>query len=138
MPPTSERPGSPADWMARARGDLAIARAPLPEGAFYEDLCFHAQQAVEKALKAIYQHYGWPFRYTHDLEVLLHGLTVKGLKVPDAVLEADLLSRYAWEARYPSVNEPVDAPEWQDAVVCAEAAVAWAQSLLDDHQPGPT
>ena len=33
-------PGSAADWLSRARGDLAIARTPLPEGAFYEDLCF--------------------------------------------------------------------------------------------------
>ena len=47
-------PGSPEDWLARAEGNLAIASAPLPEGAFYEDLCFHAQQAAEKALKAAY------------------------------------------------------------------------------------
>jgi len=26
-----------------------LARVPLPEGAFYDDLCFHAQQAAEKA-----------------------------------------------------------------------------------------
>jgi HEPN domain len=44
-------PGSPQEWLARARGDLALARAPLPEGRFYEDLCFHAQQALQKALE---------------------------------------------------------------------------------------
>lgn len=64
MPQSRPEPGSVADWMARARGDLAIAKAPLPEGAFYEDLCFHAQQAAEKALKAVYQHHGWPFQLT--------------------------------------------------------------------------
>ena len=46
----------------------APGSAALPEGAFYEDLCFHAQQAVEKALKAVYQHNRWVFRYTHDLD----------------------------------------------------------------------
>jgi len=65
--------------LARARGDLAIAKAPLPKGAFYEDLCFHAQQAAEKALKAVYQHHGWPFRYTHDLDELIGGLRRNGL-----------------------------------------------------------
>ena len=46
-------PGSPRDWLLRARGDLALARAPLPEGGFYDDLCFHAQQAAEKALRTV-------------------------------------------------------------------------------------
>jgi len=40
-------PGSAEDWLSRAKGDPAIARSPLPEGAFYEDLCYHAQQAGE-------------------------------------------------------------------------------------------
>jgi hypothetical protein len=42
MPQDRPLPGSAEDWLARAEGDLALARAPLPEGAFYEDLCFHA------------------------------------------------------------------------------------------------
>lgn len=40
MPQDRPVPGSVEDWLARAEGDLALARAPLPEGAFYEDLCF--------------------------------------------------------------------------------------------------
>jgi HEPN domain-containing protein len=72
-------PGSPQEWPARARGGLALARAPLPEGGFYEDLCFHAQQAAEKALKALYLSRGWAFRYVHDLEELITGLRQHGL-----------------------------------------------------------
>jgi HEPN domain-containing protein len=82
--------------LARARGDLAIAKAPLPEGAFFEDLCFHAQQAAEKALKAVYLHLGWNFRYTHDLDQLLEGLRRNGLTIPDNVDEAAVLSSFAW------------------------------------------
>ena len=67
MPPEREIPGSPADWLMRARSDLAIAKAPLPEGAVYEDFCFHTQQAAEKAIKAVYKFYSLDFRYTHDL-----------------------------------------------------------------------
>ena len=33
-------PGSAADWLVRAKGDLVLAEIPLPAGAFYEDLCF--------------------------------------------------------------------------------------------------
>jgi len=67
MPHERPIPGSAEDWLARAEGDLALARVPLPKGAFYEDLCFHAQQAAEKAIKAVYQFYGKSFRYTHDI-----------------------------------------------------------------------
>lgn len=61
MPRHEHPPGSAADWLERAKSDLCIAKAPLPEGAFYENLCFHAQQVVEKALKAVYVHNGWPY-----------------------------------------------------------------------------
>ncbi len=79
MPHSMPIPGSAADWLARARGDLALSRVPLPEGGFYEDLCFHAQQAAEKALKAVYVSRGWTFRYIHDLEELITGLQQGGI-----------------------------------------------------------
>lgn len=60
MPTERPMPGSPAEWLARARGDLALARVPLPAGGFYEDLCFHAQQAAEKAIKAVYRRHARP------------------------------------------------------------------------------
>jgi len=66
VPENRSAPGSPQEWLARAKGDLALASAPLPPGGFYEDLCFHAQQAAEKALKAIYQHHSWTFRYVQS------------------------------------------------------------------------
>ncbi|MBI4567580.1 MAG: HEPN domain-containing protein [Planctomycetes bacterium] len=75
-------PGAPQVWLARASNDLALARATLPPGAAYEDLCFHAQQAVEKALKAVYlaRHAG--FRLVHDVEALIAGLREQGVDVP--------------------------------------------------------
>ena len=58
MPQDKPSPGTSRDWLVRAKGVLALAEVPLPEGAFYEDLCFHAQQAAEKALKAVYHRLG--------------------------------------------------------------------------------
>ena len=41
-------------WMKRARGNLAQARLGLlSPDMLYEDLCFAAQQAVEKAIKSV-------------------------------------------------------------------------------------
>jgi len=51
MPPEAHAPGSPADWLQHAQSDLALARTtPLPP-ILSEELCFHAQQAAEKAIK---------------------------------------------------------------------------------------
>ena len=130
MPRHEHPPGSAADWLARAKSDLSIAKMPLPEGVFYEDLCFHAQQAVEKALKAVYVHNGWTFRYTHDLDALISGLRREGLEIPESVVEADVLTRYAWEARYPNVGEPVTPEEHGEAVRQVEVVVAWVQAQI--------
>lgn len=48
---------TPADialaWLQRARSDLQLGRAALrTQGVMPEDVCFHAQQCAEKALKA--------------------------------------------------------------------------------------
>jgi HEPN domain-containing protein len=81
----------------------------LPPGGFYEDLCFYAQQAVEKALKAVYLHCGWTFRYVHDLEELITGLQQNGLRVPEAVSEEEY---------------------WQ-ATELAQTVVRWAEEMIE-------
>ncbi|MEW6382057.1 MAG: HEPN domain-containing protein [bacterium] len=130
MPQDRPIPGSASDWLARAKGDMALARGPLPEGAFLEDLCFHAQQAAEKATKALYIHHGIVFRYTHDLDELFAGLKKRGIRIPDAVEDSILLTGYAWEARYPGVTEPVTEEEYRKAVRLAEEVIVWAEKEL--------
>ncbi len=128
--PHDNKPGSALDWLTRARGDLALAAAPLPLGAFLEDLCFHAQQAAEKALKAILIHHNISFRYTHDLDELTSGLKQAGLDIPSAVAEATVLTAFAWEARYPGTGEAVTQEEYAEAVNMAQSVVEWAESSL--------
>lgn len=120
-------PGSAEEWLTRARSDLALAKAPLPDGTLYEDLCFHTQQAAEKALKAVYQRHGWTFRYVHDLKELLAGLREEGLDVPEDLEETARLTSYAFEFRYPGVEESVTEEEYEQAVTLAERVVRWAQ-----------
>ena len=54
MSPQNMSPGTPKDWLLRAKSNLIRARN-LPEeaGFFLEDACFDAQQSVEKALETI-------------------------------------------------------------------------------------
>jgi HEPN domain-containing protein len=132
VPPESGIPGSPSDWLRRARSDLAFAKVPLPSGALYEDLCFHAQQAAEKAIKSVYRAKGYEFRYTHDLTELLDALARHGLPVPETVREAGDLTNFAWQARYPGPAEPVSEAEYCRAVAQAETVVEWAAKLLGE------
>lgn len=130
MPWDRPTAGSVAEWLARARGDLALATAAPPPGAFYEDLCFHAQQAAEKALKAVYVHRGWSFRYTHDLARLLRGLESQGLVIPEAIRDATDLSTYAFVSRYPGLGEPATESDRDEAVRQAVAVLEWAEETI--------
>ena len=131
MPRADVIPGSPEEWLLRARSDLALARVALPEGGLLEDLCYHAQQAAEKAIKALYRNYGWPFRYVHVIEELLSGLKQQGVDVPDDVMGAIILTDYATTGRYPGREEPVTPEEYAEAVALAETALAWATDIVE-------
>jgi len=67
-----------ADWMIQAEGDLLHARNDVA-GRYYEWACFSAQQAAEKAVKAVFQRMGaeaWGAprtRYTHGEAMRLIG-----------------------------------------------------------------
>ena len=63
-------PDDPREWLHRARSDLVLAQAESPS-VYLEDLCFHAQQAAEKAIKALLIQRGVDFPYVHDLARLL-------------------------------------------------------------------
>lgn len=130
MPPLSPIPGTAQDWLMRARAKLALARAPLPPGGCWEDLCYMAQQSAELSIKALYMQHGWLFAYIHSLGNLLDGLQAQGLMIPAEVQAADQLSRYAVETRYPGLAAPVTKSEYDDAVRIAVAVFSWAESLI--------
>ena len=94
-----------------------------------EQLCFHAQQAAEKALKAILVAYDVIVPRTHNLRTLFD-LLPADLAVPPDVQMAAGLSDYAVASRYPGVSEPVEAEEYREAVDMAEAVVYWAEQVI--------
>ena len=131
MAPERRPPDDPRMWLNRAKSNLARARADIRlSGVYLEDLCFDAQQAVEKALKTVLVFHGIDFPKTHDIAELLTLLNQSGQRVPEEFWKADELTHYAVETRYPSEEEPVTEEEYREAVALAEKVVRWADESL--------
>lgn len=122
-------PDDPQEWLNRARSNLIRTGMPS-EGVYLEDLCFDAQQAAEKAIKAVLMHREGSFPYVHDLARLLTLVEQSGQDVPAEVRQAAMLTRYAVTARYPGVTEPVTQDEYEGAVAIAEDVVQWAENTI--------
>lgn len=90
---------------------------------------FHAQQAVEKALKAVMIQREIDFRFNHDLAYLIELLEADGVAVPPALTDADRLSAYAVRLRYDEV--PGELVTRAEALVIATAAIAWAADIVE-------
>jgi HEPN domain-containing protein/predicted nucleotidyltransferase len=122
--------GLPHTWLAHARSDLASARILRADpDVLPEQAGFHAQQAVEKAVKAALLARNVEFPYTHDLEDLVNEVTSRGMAVPIEAPEAEALTRFAVEMRYPNPEEITDA-DIDDAIRIADAVLAWATPLV--------
>jgi len=129
MPPDIV-PGSPEDGLRRAKGKLLLARQPLPDGAFWEDLCYMAQQAAELAVKALYRSRNLRFAFVHDLAQLLEGLEQVGVTVPEHIRQAEKLTVYATQMRYPGMSGFATKKDYAEVLAIAEDTVAWAEALI--------
>jgi HEPN domain-containing protein len=89
-----------ARLLRKAAEDLEVLIALADNGAIADSaLGFHAQQAVEKAMKSVLAAGGHDFPWTHDLQLLLRRLEAAGVYVPDSVRTARRLSPWAVEYR---------------------------------------
>ena len=129
MPTERGAPDDPREWLNRARSSLARVRLRHPD-VYLEDLCFDAQQASEKALKAVLLHCGIAPPRIHDLGRLLTLVEEARIDVPEAVRDADSLTPFAVIARYPSVTDPVTEEQYEQAMQTAEVVVRWAKQTV--------
>jgi len=127
---------SPGGWLRHARSDIRLARLALKEEILPEQICFHAQQAAEKALKAVLLHKKVDFPFTHDLEELVEVSLNGGITVPDELHDLGNLTPYAVQARYPGFWGEITDADLDEAVTLAEKALAWASLIIgsgSDH-----
>ncbi|MBK9326371.1 MAG: HEPN domain-containing protein [Thiobacillaceae bacterium] len=114
--------------MLRLAGqDLEILRlildAPQIE---IHGLCFHAQQCVEKALKAMLAMRGAVYQRTHNLATLADTLADLGLKTP---VDAEILLRLnpcAVNFRYDDMEIPTFSR--QEVMTIARTILDWANA----------
>lgn len=125
----SGEPDLPGDLLALAREDLVSAEAlHRAERVSDSPVGFHAQQAVEKALKAAIASRDLDFPFTHDLGVLMQLCEDAGLELPAALSDADRLNPYAATIRY-GLGDPETVPA-QDALRWASLAIEWADAEI--------
>ena len=129
FPPGRYPPDDPREWMARARHDLVRAKRRVPEedDDYLESLCFDAQQAAEKAIKARLIALDVEFPYTHDIKKLLTSLETAGDVIPADVRAAESLTPYAGIMRYPNQCPLAGEEQYLAAIRAAVAVVEWVE-----------
>lgn len=83
--------------LLKAAEDESALDAPCLSDAI---LGFHAQQAVEKLMKALLSQLNVPFEKTHNLDRLLVALTAVGESMPATPIPLDELTDFAVVYRY--------------------------------------
>ncbi|WP_337870262.1 HEPN domain-containing protein [Meiothermus sp.] len=122
-------PLDPKAWLNLAQSDLAYAENPPTRGLF-ETSAYLAQQAAEKALKALLIHLQRPFPKTHNLDFLFELLEEASVTIPAEVRRAVLLQNYTIRGQYPSNYPELTKVEYQEALELAQRVVAWVEAQM--------
>jgi HEPN domain-containing protein len=94
-------------WLEKAAADLDAAEQLCTQGGrFREIIAFHCQQAAEKYLKALLVRHQIEFPKTHDIAKLLDRVAAVNASIAESLRDADVLTPFGVEVRYPS-----EAPE---------------------------
>ena len=125
------------DWFRQADADLRLARHAR-DGAAHDWACFAAQQAAEKALKAVLMRRGAD-AWGHTVTALL-GVATGDDVAEELVVCAKTLDKHYIPTRYPNgldAGAPTDfytRKDSDDAIACAERLLGFARSQVE--QPG--
>jgi len=120
------------EWLKRARSSLGLAKSSNDESVYYEDLCFQAQQAVEKALKALLIYHGAEPERTHNLYLLLEELE-RFVQIDDEVRSVLKLYNFAVLTRYPGEYLKVERDEYEKSVAIAENCLKWVEGKINKN-----
>jgi len=101
--------------------------------ASYDTLGFHAQQAAEKALKALLVRHQVDFRHTHEIRELLALAEPVAAGIHSSLAAAEALTPYAVWTRYPGPQSPLDKDEAAREVEVARAVVGEVRHCLRSY-----
>jgi HEPN domain-containing protein len=137
----SESVGSPTEalrWLAKAKDDLAVANIVFdaPAGVNWA-ACFHAQQATEKALKAVLVAYGIDFPRSYALERLVVLMPPGPASAFDFEAVAEL-TPWAVAGRYPEDIPSPDQPTTRRLIDTAQTVLHDAATVVASIGPHAT
>lgn len=113
------------EWLRYAAEDLDAAEILLrPAVPKPKQALFHAQQAVEKALKAFLLWSGRPYPLTHSLPVLLDQCAVLDSGLRPDIQPALWLTQFSVRFRYPGEPEEPAVEDAEKGIEDARQAVA--------------
>lgn len=116
------------EWAEQAAEELKMAEYLL-DGGFFKGACYHAQQAVEKGVKAKLLGRGWELQKTHSLERMWAIADEYGV-VLDLTDEDIVFIDSIYRGRYPA--EAGLLPLGEPTRVDAERAVKLARRLVQE------
>lgn len=127
-----ERPEVTA-WLDKARSDLRMATLAVDDREkLWDQACFHAQQAAEKALKALLVARQLPVPRTHDLVHVIELLEPDLPAIAALSEDAALLEDHGVSPRYPTFRAPETRDDALDALRRAKRVVAAVRKALRD------
>ena len=130
---TADRLADTARWLRYAEEDLITAETFLGHPHVPpRQVCWHAPQAAEKALKAVLIFLQIDFRRTHDLNVL-RGLLPKSWQLKTTLPNLEGLNRWAVETRYPNDVRETTETDASGAVEQARAVWTSVSTALVEH-----
>jgi len=118
--------------LRKAKADELAVEKLCPEPDIPDDIIgFHAQQAVEKLIKAVLAHRTVPYPRIHDLTELVDLLRDNKISFPEQLEETDRLTPFATVFRYAELlTQPLHDFDRSWALNCVRQVRAWAESLL--------
>ncbi len=116
-------------WFRQSEMDLGDARFAM-SGGRHHLACFLAQQAGEKALKAIIYHYGADDVWGHSVAELCQDAANLDSSFSELAKDAAPLDKYYIPTRYPN-GLPGGIPSEAFSRADAEIAIAMAGKVLD-------
>jgi HEPN domain-containing protein len=126
-------------WLEKSRNDLLSAQILIANTpAILDTACFHCQQAAEKALKAFLVFKETAFEKSHNLVYLLDLCAIHQREFESLLPQAQLLSPYSVEVRYP--GDAIAPPPGEAQEALTAATTIWnfvlAQLPTDFHPTG--
>jgi len=118
--------------LRKARGDEFTVEKLIPDPASQDEIIgFHAQQAVEKLLKAVLAHHAVPYPRIHDLTELVDLLRENQISFPENLEEIDRLTPFATVFRYADLAaEPPRGFDRAWSLDIVRRVRAWAEGVI--------